>query len=41
LDSSNLSNITLNNGKVNIWHVKGGNENNATQTLANKQPEFG
>ena len=31
----------MNNGKVSIWHDKSGNENNATQTLANKQPEFG
>ncbi|MEC8012732.1 MAG: immunoglobulin domain-containing protein [Verrucomicrobiota bacterium] len=41
LDSSDSSTITLNNGKVSIWHDKSGNENNATQTLVNKQPEFG
>ncbi len=41
LDSSDSSTFTLNIQKVSIWHDKSGNENNATQTLANKQPEFG
>jgi len=41
LDSSDSSTITLNNGKVSTWHDKSGNENNATQSLASNQPEFG